>query len=239
MGYTIDDSINGSDTYWGGTWQSVTPQADVQGRVSSYDVAGINVTTDGTSMTVTVIGPFFDSVGVPGRGYDGDLYISPTGWDVWNKTGDQPGFHNYPNDTFIADRNDHNNYEGWKYVVTAGYDIDHPAGVYVIDPSSIQWTANGTDFQGRSSQGWRGGYGAPVEGATVTFVNQNGDNSSMSFKFDDSFLGNIANMGLHWGEECGNDVVEGNVPLQVPEPGTILLLGLSVAGLGLYRRSAS
>ena len=41
-------------------------------------------------------------------------------------------------------------------------------------------------------------------------------------------------LGFHWAMTCGNDVIEGKVP--VPEPTTTLLLGAALSGFALARR---
>jgi hypothetical protein len=41
-------------------------------------------------------------------------------------------------------------------------------------------------------------------------------------------------LSFHWTMTCANDVIEGNVP--VPEPGTMVLLGAGLLGLGIYSR---
>ena len=63
----------------------------------------------------------------------------------------------------------------------------------------------------------------------------------MSFTFNDSFLGNPLNVGLHWSEFCGNDVVEGGMRgtgTPLPEPGSLLLLVFGLGALGVYRKRA-
>ena len=138
-------------------------------------------------MTVKLVGTFFSSGGAWSSYNFGDLYISSTGWHV--STNDPPHF---ASDKFTAG-------EGWNYVVTAG-------GVYALDFNSIimtdsTYTGNG----GRAYQAWRGGYGTFIENATVTPPNSLQHTDFMSFTFDDAFLGNPLNVGLHWTMICGND----------------------------------
>jgi len=41
-------------------------------------------------------------------------------------------------------------------------------------------------------------------------------------------------IAFHWGMMCGNDVIEGSAP--VPEPATMLLLGVGLCGLAFVGR---
>ncbi|MBK8536406.1 MAG: PEP-CTERM sorting domain-containing protein [Candidatus Competibacteraceae bacterium] len=70
---------------------------------------------------------------------------------------------------------------------------------------------------------------------------------SITFTFDDQGkLGN--NVALSWAMTCANDIIQGTVylgppllgnPPSVPEPSTILLAGVGLAGLGFTRRRRS
>jgi len=197
---------------------------DIVGDPAEFSVDAMEIDlTDEWDMTVNITTNY-----VEGAEYTqyGDLFISTDGW---NPYGESP----YAEDNYL-------NGEDWEYVfdVSEGklFDIradqdhillsddiflsGHRSGHEVlIDPYGLTAIADGTSAR-------------------------NGDLYSMNFNIAEMFADqDILDFGFHWTMTCANDIIEGPGGLaidksyaQVPEPGTVMLLGVGLVGLVSIKR---
>jgi hypothetical protein len=216
-----------TDQYWGGAVANATSTAygDVIGN-PYFNVDNMNVTHSGSIWTVAISGQYFTSNQNPSidNGYPsmlgpGDLYINSNGWIANIGTG------HYETDTFSAP-------EGWNYIVT---NVNGVWGLYTLDYRKITYTnvapysSTGNSWIYRQNQAWRDGAGTKVGDATYSLVG-----NTLTFTFDAANVNFGNEAGFHWTMECGNDVIEGKVP--VPEPSILLLFGMGLFGLGIVSR---
>jgi hypothetical protein len=173
----------------------------------------MTVDISSASMTVKVIGPYFQSPAVK----KGDLFIDLDGWkpigsDAQHYSDDSMDSHGQPWDLVFNLKN------------SALYDVDDG---YIRES---QYTGI------RYNQEWKfvpDHDAVPIESGSW---NINGDTLTMMFDIDNTDIFKVKEIGLHWTMECANDVVAGSVPVNIPEPSTMLLLGAGMLGLAFFAR---
>jgi hypothetical protein len=113
------------------------------------------------------------------------------------------------------------------YNVTAWYSstdhktIDSISGSYIYGSSNWVTVKTGTEIGNYNF--FTGNIGA--------------DLYELSIALDLTDLPSFSVLGLHWGTAtCANDIVEGKVEFPVPEPSTMLLLGVGLIGLAGFGR---
>lgn len=240
------------DTYLGGADHGY---GDVIGDPRLFDIHGAEIVREDGRLRVDIRTSFIGHVGVyasltrngKGIGY-GDLLLGGA-WTPFVKPGDSSAantvghlFDNAMNGTW------------WQY----GLSLDDPWSKDASGSFSF-YRLSGTNAENlvmteelfkpgaivRTGQAVHVDRAAPTVDllGTGTWQVFDGPDARLSFDLDLSLdptgrLEAWEYLSLHWGMTCNNDAIEGGVALpSVPEPGTLSLLGLGVAGgLAVRRR---
>lgn len=199
-------------------------QQDIIGDAALFSVESTNVEVIGGNLSVTIFSSYFDNIGALGTRL-GDLFLSTNGWSPF---GAAPHFDD-----------DASNGETWEYALvldqvdgsTTSGQVDLRAITSAADILLSTTEATGTVRLNQEVLFNRASQNASLGTGTWAI-----SGNSLNFTISLGLLAGLGDsLGFHWTMTCANDVVEGAAP--VPEPGTLILLGCGLLGVGFRNRA--
>ncbi len=227
------DSVTISDGYVGAAPTSgLYTGVDRIGDVTEYDVSSLTASYDNGSFDLRIDSSYMDNVGSDGTRL-GDVFLSSNGW---SPHGSAP---------YIYDAS--TNGEIWEYALVLDDPTSTTGGtVYLYEiAGGSRAPSNGVVGLSGAPSGYIYRAGQEVDftpsanvsalaSGTWSLTNGPGNADHMDLHID--YAGLLAagstSLGIHWTMSCGNDVIEGAIPVSpVPEPGSAVLVLMGLVGV--------